>query len=127
MREDIGRILEGFGGGDAEKPGCMREEWGGGSLASWMGGRRRMDHFSLAACSVRGAPGGLQRPAVLMERLFAEHVAHMPAAVPVYHGDQGRRKTGASPGVASVAKAMAASPAPEFEIGGLVPTEAEFR
>lgn len=51
---------------------------------------------------------GLQRPAMLMQmqmqRLF---VTQMPAAV--------------------VAKAMTASPTAQFELGSLVPTEAEFR
>jgi hypothetical protein len=52
------------------------------------------------------AARGLQRPAMLMQmqRLF---VTQMPAAV--------------------VAKAMTASPAAQFELGSLVPTEAEFR
>lgn len=95
--------------------GCMREEWGE-EQASWMGRRRRRtDQYSasLAACSV----GGLQRPAILMQKLFMERVVHVPPGAVLYTTRQ----------KASVAKAMSAQAAPEFELGSFdVPSEAEL-
>ncbi|KAG0561741.1 hypothetical protein KC19_9G087700 [Ceratodon purpureus] len=103
----------------------MREEWGGETAGRKMGQRRRTE-FSLAACSVGTTAGGLHRPAVLlqMQKLFVEHVSQSTGSV-MYATSE--RRNGAPAGVASVATAMTSSPSPEFELGRLVPSEAEFR
>ncbi|XP_024380479.1 adenine nucleotide transporter BT1, chloroplastic/mitochondrial [Physcomitrium patens] len=86
---------------------------------------------SLAACSSAraGTAAGvaaLQRP--MRQKLFAERVTHCIPAVVVSTSERNgelvrRRKL--SPGVASVAKAMASGPG--FGFHTLVPSEAEFR